>query len=127
MHKYLKCDVHEQRNAAEDEREGNIDIASDAVPKLAAALYAAGVYLIHKLAFFHHIKPRHSASVAPMGMIYIETRSIHGPHLEMGSMPMPKPRHRTHRRASGFGEKHIHSGGHYHFSPPYDNIRLHMR
>ena len=94
MHKYLKCDVHEQRNAAEDEREGNIDIASDAVPKLAAALYAAGVYRIHKLAFFHHIKPRHSASVAPMGMMYIETRSIHGPHLEMGSMPMPKPRHR---------------------------------
>lgn len=83
MHKYLKCDVHEQRNAAEDEREGNIDIASDAVPKLAAALYAAGVYRIHKLAFFHHIKPRHSASVAPMGMMYIETRSIHGPHLEM--------------------------------------------
>ena len=62
-----------------------------------------------------------------MGMMYIETRSIHGPHLEMGSMAMPKPRHRTHRRARGFGEKHIHSGGHYHFSPPYDNIRLHMR
>ena len=52
MHKYLQCDLHEQRNAAEDECEGNIDIASDAVPKLAAALYAAGVYRIHKLAFF---------------------------------------------------------------------------
>ena len=30
----------------------------------------------------------------------METRSIHGPHLLMGSMKMPMPRHSTHRIAS---------------------------
>ena len=58
---YLKCDVHEQRNAAENERDGNIDITADAVPELAAAPYAAGANGIHELALFHDIKPRHSA------------------------------------------------------------------
>ena len=29
----------------------------------------------------------------------MDTRSIHGPHWEIGSIPSPKPRHRTHRIA----------------------------
>ena len=57
----LKRHVHEQRHAAQNDRERHIDKAAHIVPQRAARLLAAGVHRGKQLILFHHIEPRDRA------------------------------------------------------------------
>ena len=49
--------MHEQRHAAEDHSQRDIDVASHAVPEVSAQLAAAGVDGVEQLVLLHHIEP----------------------------------------------------------------------
>lgn len=101
--------MHEQRHAAQDDRERHVDEAAHVVPQRTALFLAAGVHGGEQLVLFHHVEPRDRAERRADGD-NIDGNKVHprapladGLH-ENADAEAQHTQDRQHRRAAELGE-----------------------